>query len=381
MAKKKLQSGFELPGISPNILLKHIENTIPFLFKNEIDTKASKREFLDKIRFYKKNLKQLNHINHFEYYHLCICAHWATAGSFVPTDVDNQIREGLWRHPKALKNLEKMADLTIDALTWDYGQVTKRVCGALSTHEGTWFSVAIGAYCSLKQNNYLDKAKEVADSILKEIHSEISILKELQKNRDHISFIKAAPLIAHNFGDLDRVMVVWNMHDTDEFCQSIYKLGHRVTSDFSPLLVFAGQVNKQFTANENHRHMALRQPKCLRKSKDFLVHVGPFMDHWGQIIGQSSKLSYIEKAEIITALYEGFKREKEAIGYARALGGVLNYSENNLNEYEEFLPYDLVKELKNSVFFKDSMLAKDDFENSYIEKLNAFICPITNLRF
>jgi len=115
MAKKKLKSGFQLDGIAPNILLKHVESTAPFLFQGELDTSGDMRAYLEKLRFYKKNLKALAHINLSEYFHICMSAHWATAGTFVPTDVDNQIREGLWKHSSIKKHIEKMARITIES--------------------------------------------------------------------------------------------------------------------------------------------------------------------------------------------------------------------------------------------------------------------------
>jgi hypothetical protein len=119
MAKKKLQSGLELSGIAPNILLKHVENTNPFLFQGEIQTDGPKRAYLAKLVFYKKNLNLLKNIDLAEYFYLCLSAHWATAGTFVPTDVDNQIREGLWKHGLIEKYIEKMARYTIDSWTWE----------------------------------------------------------------------------------------------------------------------------------------------------------------------------------------------------------------------------------------------------------------------
>ena len=110
---KKLPSGLKLMGISPNILLKNVENTAPFLFQGEIETSGPNRAYLAKLVFYKKNLKALAHIDLTEYFHLCLAAHWASAGTFVPTDVDNQIREGLWRHETVGAHIQKMAKLTI----------------------------------------------------------------------------------------------------------------------------------------------------------------------------------------------------------------------------------------------------------------------------
>ena len=54
MAKKQLKSGLTLIGIAPNILLKNVENTAPFLFKGSLDTNGPERAYLAKLIFYKK---------------------------------------------------------------------------------------------------------------------------------------------------------------------------------------------------------------------------------------------------------------------------------------------------------------------------------------
>ena len=348
MAKKKLKSGFQLPGIAPNILLQQVENTAPFLFAGELVSNTPETAFIEKLRFYKKNLKQLGNVNLLEYFHICLCAHWSTAGTFVPTDVDNQIRQGLWNHDSANKHILKMADLTIESWKWDYSEVTNRKSynrlnnEVISTHEGTWLSVAIGAYCALKRKGHLEKAQEVQEVILAEIIKEQELLLQLRSDRDHINFIRTAPLMAHNFGDLDRVMVAWNMHEEDEFCQGIYKLGHKLNKSYDPILVYTGKVNKEFTSGDNHRHMSMRTPKCLRRSKDFLVPVGPFMDDWGKSLGTSDKLSLEEKSEIAVAFYSGFQRESSAVGYGRALGQLLNSLESGLQTLEPYMALSLI---------------------------------------
>jgi hypothetical protein len=387
MAKKKLQSGFELIGIAPNILLKQIESTAPFLFQGELDTSGERRAYLEKLRFYKKNLKALNHINLNEYFHICMAAHWSTAGTFVPTDVDNQIRHGLWNHKDIKKHIEKMARITIDSWKWDFEQVTNRKSynrindDVMSTHEGTWLSVAIGCYCALVKYKMDDLRSEVEEVILAEIKKEEQLLLQLREDRDHINFLRAAPLMAHNFGDLDRVMVQWEMHETDPFCKSIYKLGHQINDAYDPILVYTGKVNKKFSSKENHRHMSMRQPKCIRKSKDFLIPVGPFMDKWGEDMGKSNKLSLEEKAEIISALYEGYKRQDEAFGYCRAYGALVRGIDGGLEELENYLPFDLLQEIKSSEFTNLAFESLEDFEKRYITELDKFTCPVTNLKF
>ena len=51
---KKLPSGLKLMGIAPNILLKNVENTAPFLFQGELDTTGPNRAYLAKLVHYKK---------------------------------------------------------------------------------------------------------------------------------------------------------------------------------------------------------------------------------------------------------------------------------------------------------------------------------------
>ena len=387
MAKKQLQSGLKLTGIAPNILLTHVINTAPFLFNGEIDTSGKKREFLAKLVFYKKNLNTLKNIDLTEYFNICMAAHWTTAGTFVPTDVDNQIREGLWKHPDIKKNIERMARITIDSWTWDYEQVTNRKSynpergQVMSTHEGTWLSVAIGGYNALVKNKLPELAEEMANVILAEAEKEEKLLLELQEKRDHVNFLRSTALMAHNFGDLDRVIDQWEMPEDDAFRKRIYKLGHRLNDAQNPILVFAGQVNKEFLSVENHRHMSMRQPKCLRRSNKFLIPVGPFMDTWGGVLGSTKNLSLAEKGEIVCAFLEGFKRQDQALGYTRAYRGLLNALPNGLETLEQDIPFDVVQELKTSRFGELAKIPEDEMVNHYKKKLEEFVCPVTKLKF
>ncbi|MEC7277380.1 MAG: hypothetical protein VXV96_13760 [Bdellovibrionota bacterium] len=387
MSKKSKKTGLQGVGIAPNILLKHVENTAPFLFAGEIETSLPKREYLAKLQFYKKNLKALKNIDLAEYFHICLCAHWTTAGTFVPTDVDNQIRESLWKHGTIQKYIDRMARLTIDSWTWDYSPVTNRKSynrlndEVMSTHEGTWLSVAIGAYCALVKNKKKELSEEMAAVILAEIKKEEQILLQLRDDRDHINFLRAAPLMAHNFGDLNRVMDQWQMDENDPFHKRIYKLGHRLNENYDKILAYTGSVNKEFSSKENHRHMSMRQPKCLRRSNDFLIPVGPFMDKWGEDLGKSSKLELHEKAEIVGAFYEGYKRQDQAFGYIRAFKSLVDSLEGGLSSLEQYLPFDVFAEIKKSKFMELSLISNEEFEQDYRERLEKFTCPVTNLRF
>lgn len=387
MAKKVLRSDLELSGIAPNLLLKDVENTAPFLFKGEINLEGKDRDYLAKLVFYKKNLNALKHINLTEYFYICMAAHWSTAGTFVPTNVDNQIREGLWKHKDIYGHIEKMARITIDSWTWNYEQVTNRKSynpyngQVMSSHEGTWLSVAIGAYNALVKNKKAELAKEVADVILAEITKEEKLLLELREKRDHINFLRSTALMAHNFGDLDRVIDQWGMAEDDPFRKRIYKLGHMLNENYSPILVYAGQVNKKFLSVENHRHMSMRQARCLRRSSKFLIPVGPFMDEWGAILGSSKDLTPAEKGEIVICLFEGYKRQNQAFGYARAYSGLINSLPRGIDSLEADIAFDVVAEIKKSPFTKIAELAIEDFQTEFKKNLEEFECPVTEMKF
>jgi hypothetical protein len=387
MAKKVLRSNLELSGIAPNLLLKDVEVTAPFLFKNEINLEGKDRAYLAKLVFYKKNLNSLKHINLTEYFHICMAAHWATAGTFVPTNVDNQIREGLWKHKEVSGHIERMAKITIDSWTWNYEQVTNRKSyltstgQVMSTHEGTWLSVAIGAYNALIKHKKTELAQEVADVILAEIDKEEKLLIELREKRDHVNFLRTTALMAHNFGDLDRVIDQWNMNEDDPFRVRIYKLGHKLNENYSPILAYAGMVNKNFLSVENHRHMSLRQARCLRRSHRYLVPVGPFMDEWGRILGSDKNLTLTEKGEIVGAFFEGFKRQDQAYGYARAFHGLINELPDGLETLVAEIPFDVMAEIRKSRFWEIAQLSQEEFEAEFRKKLEDFECPLTGLKF
>ncbi len=387
MAKKVLRSNLELSGIAPNLLLKDVEITAPFLFKGELNLEGKDREYLFKLVQYKKNLNSLKYINLSEYFYLCMAAHWATAGTFVPTNVDNQIREGLWKHKEISTHIDKMARITIDSWLWNYEEVTNRKSfnpsngQVLSTHEGTWLSVAIGAYNALCKNKKNELAQEMSQVILAEIEKEEKLLLELREKRDHINFLRTTALMAHNFGDLDRVMDQWEMPAEDPFRQRIYKLGHQLNKHYSPILVFAGQVNKAFLSVENHRHMSMRQAKCLRRSHKFLIPVGPFMDTWGKNLGESKDLTLSEKGEIVTFLFEGYKRQDLASGYARAFKGLISALPHGLETLVQDIAFDVVTEIRKSHFYKIAQMSEEEFLETYKKNLEDFKCPLSGISF
>lgn len=256
------------------------------------------------------------------YYELCLCAHWATAGSFVPTDVDNGIRWKHWRDAQP-GLVEEQAKLVLEALSWDYAPVTAKITGAggrrVSTHEGTWFSVAVGAYAACLEARPALGAI-VLDAMRAEAEREDRAYAACEGPLD---LLKTSALIAHNFGDLDRVADQWELKPSDPLRAALYDAAKPGSPLFGGRLGRAGLIHQKHMGADNHRHYPLRAAKGLRRSADLLLPVGPFFDGWGRRVGRHPALSPDEVAEAVRALTDGWVRMHEPAGYARALSGIL----------------------------------------------------------
>lgn len=335
-------------GIAPELLLSQVKNTMPYLFEEAVTaTPLGKLPPALVLRHYAES--EGTPLGHFEYFRLCVSSHFLSCATPVPTDVDNQIRQKLWPAKLPFDEALKMVGLVLEVRGWNLPVLSSRyVYGAagtswatqtLSGHVGEWFTVAAGAYCAL--NQYKEPlARERQGQLYAAIEDEVSrhseVFGSLWKAQDGIGSLKAAATIAHNFGDLDRVMDMWALDVADPLRLRFYKL---TATPFDPdkklrylgRLWTAGELYKSeitgsSMALENHRHFALRKPRCLRKSPDLLIPIGPFFDDWGQKVAQTIKGAdgkpSEETLDVVEALKHGWERLPKTMGYGRALRGV-----------------------------------------------------------
>lgn len=304
-------------GIAPELLVTQVKNTLPYLFdRNYAETPLDRLTPTVIIKEYVKSTDSLpkgetSLLNHFEYFRLCLSAHYLTCGSLVPTDVDNQIRHKLWPAELPLKTALQMAQIVLESHDWNFtllsprfvdgvfGGISGEVSGGVSGHMGEWFTLSCAAYCALKR--YRDslaqeKRQQLFERIAAEIHRHSEVFGSLWRANDGIGCLKAAACIAHNFGDLDRVMDIWELSVDDPLRLEFYNLtvlpfdSNRKLRYLGRLWV-AGELYKSTIdgssmALENHRHFALRKPRCLRRSTEFLVPMGPFFDDWGRRVAR-----------------------------------------------------------------------------------------------
>jgi len=350
-------------GISSKLLFSQIEGSSPYALSIE-----SSAPFILEIQNYKTRPHDYYESNLFNYFFISMCAHWSTCGSFCPTDVDNNIRYNLWRRKDTPNSLEAMWNLTLESLHWDYKGVSNKIIyhpdepsWRLSYHEGTWFSVAVGAYAATLHYKNAEYRKKLYDLMAWEMEKEQKIAEYWLKN-DLLTFIKLTALISHNLGDFDRVVEMWKIPENDPLVKNLYKLSLKPNTLFNLMCEYY----KKYLSIDNHRNFAYRAPKCLRKSETLLLPIGPFHEAWGENIAKTNVLNEDEKTEIIIAMASGFvKLPGDTYSYARAYHGFKkNYP--RLNQIMLCLSKKDLKPFENINFQRKSDTKTSEFQQGYI---------------
>lgn len=326
-------------GISPELLLSQVRNTAPYLFEDLWSAPLLLAS--PPVAFVRAlDPAKLDALSHVDYFRLCLCAHYLTCATPVPTDVDNQIRRKLWTSGLPLVTALEMSQFVLESHQWDFAPLSNRTSyGAprseweqtpLNGHRGEWFTVACAAYAALGQYKALDakqRRQELLDAIAQETERHSQIFGSVWRAKDGVGALRAAASIAHNFGDLDRVIEAWDVPIGDPLRLGFHKLTASAFDAERNLrhmgrLWTAGELYKSLIdgssmALENHRHFALRKPRALRSRPELRVPLGPFFDDWGTEV--AARLSGEGLLETLDALVYGCERMPNTFGYARAL--------------------------------------------------------------
>jgi len=363
LSEKKERPVSSLRGIAPDLLLKQVWNTAPYLRSISVD-KPERFPFL-KILQEASPFSCLDNLKWQDYFKLCVAAHYATVATFVPTDVDVHIRQKLWRPqnpPLSWQEeiLPQMIETVREAFTWDATWISARWLKTpsgklLEGHKGEWFSLAAAAL-GASQRIHPQSYQEVFALIQEELSLEEACFQEFFNDKDWLNLLKASVLISHNLGDLQRVLEAWG-------------LPHLFQNEVSrPLFLKAGQINRDWMAVENHRHFVLREPRAIRKSLDFLLPLGPFLDLWGKQIATHPELNLEDLGKILEALIQGFHRLKGPVGYARALVGIESAYPGGLSELTKPLPSKVAKLWTSGPLRTHCSLSQPRFEAQWIKK-------------
>jgi hypothetical protein len=271
-----------------------------------------------------------------------LTAHWATVATFVPTDVDARIRHHAWQAmatpeavAAALDVLETITKLDVHAVSARAHASPKH--GPVSGHNGEWFSVRAGA--ALRAGQLGDQAllDRIAADIDAELEREEAIYAETKG--DTRATLTVATIIAHNLGDLSRVVMEWSKLELLAPLRDRWlRLGHPDAPVPRPAFVQAGVLNKAIMAHENHRFLPLRKPRGLRVHRSLLLPIGPWLEDWGAMIATSPHLEDRDRAEVLEALLDVHARDANQEGCLRAMAGLHRATRGGIELYVPDLP-------------------------------------------
>lgn len=278
---------------------------------------------------------------------LRLAAHYATVATFVPTDVDAHIRHHMWMLVDDGELLARAKACIDEAAARDARAVSARVTDGISGHDGEWLSVRAGA---LGRALTLGLGVEAA-ALESEIDAELdrerrAFAAALERGAPATTTLALATTIAHNLGDLSRVVDAWpRTVPAGELRARYSRLGHADAAAFNRELWLAGALNKELMARENHRFLALRKSRGLRRGRELLLPIGPWFDGWGEEVCRSRLLSDAERGEVVAALLEQHERAPAGEGCLRALAAIHRGTRGGLAAYAGALPARLRKDI------------------------------------
>ena len=333
-------------GIAPKLLLEQVKATASWAFAIEPQLPAvtilNRAPEIDQ-RWRKGEAGE-------DYFLLLLAAHFTTVATFCPTDVDVRIRQLEWAELSG-KRLASAIERVLEVSKWDVRPVTARyvVLGkeVLAGHQGEWFSVmagALGRALALGDAPLVERATAWIEA---ELAREAKLVTQARartrgrahKNASDQQLLSVVTTVAHNLGDLSRVVETWRpAHAESELGRRYSRLTHEDPTRFDGAFVYAGELNKQFMAKENHRFLPLRAPRALRRERDFILPFGPYFYEWGRMIGSTTKLEDTERAEILMALVDMHTRRTDEHGCLRAIAGMHSAIEGGIDRLRRLLP-------------------------------------------
>jgi hypothetical protein len=315
-------------GIAPEVLFEQVKAAAPWALEANIAPSTRVLAHAEVETAFREDA------THLGYFGMLLAAHYLTVGSFCPTDVDSRIRHHVWVEMPAERVREAVA-LVDEAASWDARLVSARTVSTAdgdftSGHDGEWFSVRAGALARACENGDAELANAIGERIDHELVREAKIFEALVRPReDSLRALEAATVIAHNTGDLSRVVEAWPANPAlADFRAKYTRLGHERPERFGRAFIRAGALNKRMMAHENHRFLALRKPRALRRSRELLLPFGPWLDAWGETVARAVEPNPSDSGpdpdlvEVVAALCENHLRGPTEEGCLRALAGI-----------------------------------------------------------
>jgi hypothetical protein len=336
---KRSGSGRSKPvGVAPKLLFEQVKSTAPWALALAPPLPAV--EILKRAPEVEQRWRKGEDA---EGYLVCLlAAHFTTVATFVPTDVDQRIRQHAWSALSG-KPLASAVDRVEEVARWDVRPVSERFVlldgEVLAGHQGEWLSVMAGALGRALAVSDAAVVTRTTDWIEAELAREARLVTLARKKSDDRQLLSLVTTVAHNLGDLSRVVDTWRpAHAASELGLRYQRLGHEGGARFEGSFVFAGDLNKRLMAKENHRFLPLRVPRALRRERAFLLPFGPYFYEWGRLIGSTKLLDDAERAEILLALLRVHERRTDEHGCLRAIAGIDSVFDGGVAKLARLLP-------------------------------------------
>lgn len=378
---KRFILGNGVEGLSSDSLLRVVESTAPYIFKRHQEDKlvlddedddeddedddeddesnnGNKSEdhmFItdygvdisalppwERILFQSRNLRpseKPSEEDRIRYFALCTASHFATVGSYVPSDVDSKIRGHCW-YDRSEQVIAGQYEILKESLTWDASKVSKRVMfidgQALSGHDGEALGSLMGAWGAFLRTGDASRARDVEERVEAELAREAAVFEKLRRSKpspqSDAALLKVIAIVTHNVGDVDQGLSYWGNETMTPQMQELYQKYHRLSHErferFGGSFGRAKTVYAKLLSAEGHRNYPLREAKCLRQHTDLLLPINPFLENWGRIVATHPSLSHNDRVSVVRQLLRGCDSSNRAwcvpnqIGYYRALYGV-----------------------------------------------------------
>jgi hypothetical protein len=311
---------------------------------------------------------------------LRLAAHYATVATFVPTDVDAYIRHHMWVAVPDAETFVRAKACIDEAVARDAAAVSARVTEGISGHDGEWLSVRAGALGRALVLGLEAEATGLAEEIDAELDREQRAFSgAIERRAPATTTLALATTIAHNLGDLSRVVDAWPKAAAASELHARYsRLGHADGGRHGGDFLLAGRLNKELMAIENHRFLALRKPRGVRRSRSLLLPVGPWFDQWGERVCRSELLHEADRVEVVAALIDLHLRSPTQEGCLRALAAIHRETRGGLGWYATALPARLRKEVGRGVIRDAIDVPRDRFEARFEGRFRALLARFGN---
>jgi hypothetical protein len=312
-----------------------------------------------------------------DYFALCLAAHWATAPSFVPTDVDAKIRAALWSDQSEPEELERMERFALELAAWRLGPFSARDVrlpqdDVLSGHDGERLSVWVGALVHAASRGDERGERAWLEAVRGELQREADAFDALWRGHDpDLDAVRAASLLTHNAGDVNQALESPAGRKLQaDWKPELARLAQADGQRFGGAFVRAAAIYNAGLAAEGHRNYPLRKAKPLRAHPELLLPLGPFLDGWGERLARSKHLTDDGRGEVLSALLTGCRKVAGQTGYYRALAGFAEAWPGGLEDKRlaRSLSAAQRREVKDSELRKRVQVSRGAFESGWLKR-------------